>query len=260
MIAGAGRLPLEFIDRARKKNQPISAVLIRGAASPTLEKKVRESLWVSIGQLGKLVSFFKKRGVRQAVMLGKVQHASALKDPRLDWRAIRLLARLKDRSGESILKGIGDELRKDGVLLLDSRHGLEHLLARSNESVLRPDPKTRSSVEWGLRKARVLAREAVGQTILVKRKAVVAVEGAEGTDEAILRAGKWAGKGTILLKVSSPRQDWRFDVPTVGPKTILALARTKADGLVVEAGRTFILEKEKTFALAKKNGLFLRII
>src|SRR5581483_1837798 len=243
LIAGAGRLPSEFIDGARKKNLPISAILIRGAASPTLEKKVQESLWISIGQLGALVNYFKKRRVRRAVMLGKVQHASALRDPKLDWRAIRLLARLKDRSGESILKGIGDDLRKNGVLLFDSRRGLEHLLARANESVSRPDQKAQSSIEWGLRKARVLAREAVGQTILVKRKAVIAVEGAEGTDGAIRRAGRWGGKGTILIKVSGPHQDWRFDVPTVGPKTILALVRAKADGLVVEAGKTFILEK-----------------
>lgn len=260
LIAGAGRLPLEFINGARKKNVPISAVLIRGAAPPILEKKVPDSFWISIGQLGALMSFFKKRSIRRTVMLGKVQHASALRDPKLDWRAIRLLARLKDRSGEAILKGIGDELKKEGVLLMDSRVGLEHLLARSNESLLRPSSQARLSADWGLQKARSLAKEAIGQTILVKRKAVIAVEGAEGTDEAIRRAGRWGGKETILIKLSSPHQDWRFDVPTVGPKTIVALARSKADGLVIESGKTFILEKEKTFSLAKKNRIFLQII
>ncbi|HVZ82010.1 MAG TPA: UDP-2,3-diacylglucosamine diphosphatase LpxI [bacterium] len=258
LIAGAGRLPLEFVRSPRHSQDRIVAALIKGAAPTVLEKRLPGCLWISVGQLGSLISFFKKQGVRRAVMLGKVQHSSALKDPRLDWRAIHLLARLKDRSGETILKGIGEELKKDGIDLMDSRKALTHLLAKENESVGRPGAS--EALEWGLRKARILAREGIGQTLLVKKGAVVAVEGAEGTDEAIRRAGRWGGKGAVLFKVASPHQDWRFDVPAVGPATLQALSRSKAAGMVIEAGKCFLLEKERTLALARQRGLFIRIV
>lgn len=236
------------------------AVLVRGAAVSSLGKRIPTHRWVSIGQLGGLISFFKKQGVRKAVMLGKVQHAAALKDPKLDWRAIRLLARLVDRSGESILRGIGEELKKDGISLMDSRHGLEGLLASRADSVLRPGNREKIAVQWGLRKARILAREGIGQSLLVKRRAVVAVEGVEGTDEAIRRAGRWGGKGVVLIKVASPAQDWRFDVPTIGPKTILSLSRAGAAGLVLEAGKAFILDRGRTIRLARQKGIFVQVV
>lgn len=260
LIAGAGALPSEFVRSCKEKGLPLVAVLVRGAAAPSLGKRIPTHRWVSIGQLGGLISFFKKQGVRKAVMLGKVQHAAALKNPKLDWRAIRLLARLADRSGESILRGIGEELRKDGIFLMDSRHGLEGHLAGPKDSVLRPRSLERLSAQWGLRKARALAREGIGQSLLVKRRAAVAVEGVEGTDEAIRRAGLWGGKGVVLVKVASPAQDWRFDVPTIGPKTILSLSKAGAAGLVLEAGKAFILDKDRTIRLARQKRIFIQVV
>ena len=119
------------------------------------------------------------------------------------------------------------------------------------------DSASLKAIDYGLSRARALARLGVGQTVIVKKNAVAAVEAMEGTDETIRRAGRWAGAGTIAVKVAGPRQDWRFDVPTVGLKTIRSLAQAKARGIVVEAGRCFLLGGEKTVETADKEGIFM---
>lgn len=258
LIAGAGELPLYFARQARSRGYAVQTAALRGAAPKKIEKASDETLWISIGQLGALVSFFKKRGVRRAVMHGKVQHAQLFKNLRLDWKALSLWRRLKDRSGESLLRAVAGELAQNGTRLEDGRRWMEGILApRGWITRGQAGPEWKPSMDYGLRLARRIARFNIGQTLVVKKSAVVAVEAMEGTDEAILRAGKWAGGGTIAVKAASPRQDWRFDVPTVGLKTIRTLARVKARGIVLEAGKAFLLDRERTVAEAEKNGIFI---
>lgn len=261
LIAGAGQLPLLFAREARQKGYALQVAAIQGAAPPRLKSLAENTIWISVGQLGSLISFFRKQGVRQAVMHGKVQHSLLFKNLRLDWKAMTLLARLKDRSGDSVLNGIAQELGKSGTRLLDCRYLMDDHLARKGDGDTgRLDAATRETIRWGLRKAKVLAKNGIGQTLVVKKKAVAAVEATEGTNEAVLRAGRWAGMGGILIKVASPAQDWRFDVPTIGPQTVQALAKARARGIVLEGGKTFLLDKAKTLALARRHKIFVQVV
>jgi DUF1009 family protein len=258
LIAGSGELPLYFARQAKRNGLILKTVAIRGAASSSIEKLSDEVTWISAGQLGTLLSFFRNRGIERAVMQGKVEHSMPFKNLRLDWKAISVWARLKNRSGEAILKAVAAELQKSKIKLLDSRYLMEGIVARPGWlASVKINPETRKAIDFGIQQARVLARSGIGQTLVVKRNAVVAVEAMEGTDETIRRSGKWAGAGCIVIKVASPRQDWRFDVPTVGLKTIQVLVQAKARGLVLEAGKSFLLKTEETLAAAKKAGLFI---
>lgn len=259
LIAGGGELPLLFARQAKKKGFRVQTAAIRGAAQPTLAKQSDSITWISIGQLGALIGFFKKQGVRRAVMHGKVQHSQLFRHFRLDWKAFRVWGRLKDRSGEALLKAVASELQNSGVRLLDGRTFMEQSLAPKGWVTRNhaPESSFKEALSHGLQQAGLLARHGIGQSIVVKGNALVAVEAMEGTDEVIRRAGHWAGPGTILVKVASPRQDWRFDIPTVGPGTIRSLARAKAAGIIIEAGRAFLLNREKTIALAEKKRIFI---
>lgn len=258
LLAGSGELPLLFARNARRQGVPLVIAALKGSASPALPRRGEPVLHLQIGQLGALLSFFRRQGVRRAVMLGKVQHSSVLRGIPFDLKALAVVARLKDRSGPALLRALAGELLKAGVRVLDSRTMLKEALApRGCLTKKRPDASQERSAAYGLTRARALARWGVGQTLVVKRCAVVAVEAAEGTDGAIRRAGQVAGKGCVAVKVAAQTQDWRFDVPTVGPATIRTLAAAKASGIVIEAGRTFLLRRKQTLALADRYGLFV---
>ena len=258
LIAGAGELPAHFIQRARQKGYSVATVAVRGSASPSLLKSSHAFQWISLGQLGALISFFQKQKIRRIVMHGKVEHSALFKNLRMDWRALRAWLKLKDRSGEALLKALAGELKAAGIQVLDSRTFMEDILATKGWLTRRRgNSEDQKAAAYGLKQARALARLRIGQTVVVKGLAVAAVEAMEGTDETIRRAGKWAGPGSLVVKVASPRQDWRFDTPTIGPLTLRGLREAKVRGLVVEAGRSFILQKEETLALADKNGIFI---
>jgi UDP-2,3-diacylglucosamine hydrolase len=258
LIAGEGAVPLFFARQVKAKGLILKTVAIRGAASASIEKLSDETLWISVGQLGSMLSFFKAQGVKRAVMHGKVQHSKLFKNIRLDWKALSIWARLKDRSGEALLRAVAVELEKIKIKLLDSRYLMEDAIAQPGWlTPVKNDREISEAIAYGLQRARFLARSGVGQTLMVKRNAVVAVEAMEGTDETIRRSQKWGGAGSILVKVASPQQDWRFDVPTIGLRTVRGLIRAKAKGMVIEGGKTFLLKKQETVAAAKEAGLFI---
>lgn len=258
LIAGGGELPFLFAREAKKRGFSLRTVAIRGSASPSLEKLSDAITWISIGQLGALTTFFNKQKVRRAVMHGKVQHSQLFRHFRLDWKALKVWSRLKDRSGEALLKAVAEELGRSGTALVDGRSFMEESLATKGWLTrTHAQGPAGETLAYGLRQARRLAQAGIGQTLLVKGNAVAAVEAMEGTDETIRRAGRWAGPGAVMVKVASPRQDWRFDIPTLGPRTLQSLVRAKAAGVVVEAGRAFILNRSKTLVLAEKNKIFI---
>jgi UDP-2,3-diacylglucosamine hydrolase len=258
LIAGGGSLPLLFAQRAKKAGYSLVTVAVKGAASPSLERLSDPIHWVSIGQVGSLVAFFKRQGVRQAVFHGKVSHASLFKGLRLDWTALKLWASLKDRSGESLLKALAGELGKNGVRVMDGRSLMKDLLVpKGTLTRTKPSKEELKTAIRALGQAKALAKLGIGQSLLAKKGAVVAVEGMEGTDVAILRAGKVAGPGCILAKAASPQHDWRFDIPTFGPKTLQNLIRAKARGVVLESGRCFLLDLDGLVREADRKGKFV---
>jgi hypothetical protein len=260
LIAGGGNLPIYFAREAKAEGLLVHTVAVQGSASKEIEKISDSIQWVSISQVGALLAFFKKQGVHQAVMHGKVQHTELFKKFKLDLKALSLWIKLKDRSGEGLLKALADELKKQGVLLKDCRYLMNKVLTPKGFTVGKVDADSKATIAFGLKQAKTLARLGIGQTLVVKKSAVVAVEAMEGTDAAILRAGQCAGNGTIVIKVSSPRQDWRFDVPTVGIETIHKLIQIKAKGVVLEPEKSFLLQRDQLASLAKKHGFFIHVL
>lgn len=261
LIAGNGELPLRFSQEALRRGHPLFIAAVRGETSPEVERLGTKTEVLSVGQLGGLISFFKRHGVKKAAMEGQIRHAHLFKNIRFDFKAATVLFRLKERSGEALMRAVSEELGKAGTVVMDCRTFLDDLVATEGRlTKAKPDRDAQASITYGLPLAKMFAAKAVGQTLVVKKSAVVAVEAVEGTNEAILRGGQLAGEGTVVIKVASPTHDWRFDVPTVGPATLEHLIQAKAAGIVVEAGATFLLQKEKTLALADKHRIFIQVV
>jgi DUF1009 family protein len=259
IIAGNGDFPLILARQARAQGiGPIVAVAFEGETKPEVDAAVDTVRWVKIGQLNKLIDGFVSHGVKRAVMAGGITPSTLFKNLRLDWRMTKVAMRLKVRNAETIFGAIGEEMAKDGVQLLDPRPFL-------GDAVPVAGPVTRGklsgeqqeAVDFGLSIAKVVSEHDIGQTVVVKRGTVLAVEGFEGTDECIKRGGTLAGEkgGAVVVKVSKPSHDFRFDIPCVGVKTVESCAAGNVAVLAMEAGRSLLLDKEAVLAAAAKSGL-----
>ncbi len=257
LIAGNGKFPLLLASSYKKKHGArIEAVGFRGETSPELESLVDNLLWVAVGQLGKVIQFFKNAGVSRAVMAGQIRPTRMFEKLKLDWRGLKVLSRLDNRKADSIFSSVADEMRKEGITLLDSTSFLKDFLAKEGVLTARqPTERELEDARFGARIAKEIGRVDIGQTVVVKDKAVVAVEALEGTDETIRRAGKLAGDGTVVVKMAKPSQDMRFDVPVIGTQTILTMREARAALLAVEAEKTLILDEEEVVPLADNSGI-----
>jgi hypothetical protein len=244
MIAGNGRFPFLAAAGARRAGRRVVALGIREEAAPELEAEVDEIHWLSLGQLGRAIEILKTVGAREAVMAGQVKHRQIFSDIVPDLKLMALLARLAFRNTDSLIGAVADTLAREGITLLPSTAFLEDQLASAGAMTRRkPDGEQQRDLEYGERVARTLAGLDLGQTAVVKGRAAIALEAMEGTDETILRAGRIAGAGATVVKVSKPKQDMRFDVPVVGPGTLDAMREAKAAVLAVDAGRTLLLDR-----------------
>ena len=246
LIAGNGIYPETFVTAARKAGVgKLVAAAFANETNPVLADRVDAIEWMRVGQLGKLIKFFKHEGVTEAVMVGQVAPRN-LFDLRPDLRTLKMLSKVKVRNAESLFGAIADELEKDGITLLPATTFLEDLLPGPGH-VCGPALKGRQleDADYGFGIAKETSRLDIGQTVVVKKGTVLAVEAFEGTNEAIKRGGA-LGKGeAMMVKVSKPNQDFRFDVPVVGPATIETAAEAGVNVIVVEAGRTLLLGKEE---------------
>ena len=251
LIAGNGAYPLLAARSARAAGVGrIVAAAFTGETDPALAEHVDAIEWLRVGQLGRLLSFFKSAGIRHAMMVGQIAPKN-LFDVRPDVKALLLLARLKRRNAETIFGAIADELSGIGVQLLPATTFLDDALARSGLIAGKPlSRREESDVRYGFEIAKEVSRLDIGQTVLVKDGTVVAVEAFEGTNEAIKRGGLLARKGAVLVKVAKPDQDMRFDVPVIGPQTIAVASAANVRVIAVEAGRTLLLEKDAIAAAA----------
>jgi DUF1009 family protein len=229
----------------------VVAVAIQEEAFPELEREVDEFHWVSLGQLGRCIEILKQGEAREAVMAGQVKHKQIFSGIVPDLALMGVLARLAFKNTDSLIGGVADALERAGIALLPSTALLsEHMATAGAMTRRKPSKAELLDIEYGQKVASALAAVDLGQTVVVKDRAAVALEAMEGTDEAIQRAGRIAGPGTVVVKRAKPRQDMRFDVPVVGARTLEAMQEAGARVLAVEAGRTLILEKTDFLARA----------
>jgi UDP-2,3-diacylglucosamine hydrolase len=245
IIAGNGVYPRLLVEAARKAGvKKVMAAAFSDETDPALAKYVDHIEWMRVGQLSRLLNFFREQKIHQAIMAGQIAPKN-LFDLRPDWKALLLLAQLKQRNAESIFAAIANELAKINVDLLPAISFLEDSLAPvgliAGSKLSRREEE---DAEFGWRIAKEIAALDIGQTVIVKNGTVLAVEAFEGTNEAIKRGGELADKGAIMVKVAKPKQDMRFDVPVVGVETIRAVSEARLRVVVVEAARTLLLEKE----------------
>jgi hypothetical protein len=257
LIAGMGELPIAIASEAKAQGYKVFAVALEPLADKSLSSYVDEISRINVGKFGKLIDILKKNSIHEAVMAGKVSKSLLYKSKITpDLRAAKLLFSLRDRSDDTILMAITKELKKEGINLLDITTFTSGILA--TEGVITRDSPTEG--EWkdiifGWKIAKEIGRLDIGQTVVVKNQAVMAVEAIEGTDEAVRRGGKLAGKGAVVVKVSKPDQDMRFDVPAVGLNTIRAMAEVSAGVLCVEANKTILLNKGEIIEESKGAGI-----
>jgi UDP-2,3-diacylglucosamine hydrolase len=256
LIAGNGQFPFLVVEGARRQGASLSVVAIKEETDRRIEEVADKVLWVGIGQLGKMISFFKSEGVSQAMMCGQVKHVQIFSGALPDLRMIKMLFGLRQRNTDSLIGAVADELARDGIELIDSTFFIKDRLAQKGVLTRRkPDETERGNIEYGLQIAREIARLDLGQTIVVRAKACVAIEAMEGTDATIRRAGELAKGKLTVVKVAKPNQDMRFDVPVVGVPTIQTMIAAGATCLSVTAGKTLMFDKEKMLALADQNKI-----
>jgi len=252
IIAGNGVYPQLLAGAARQAGvKKIVAVAFTGETDPVLEQYADVLEWMRVGQLGRFLKFFREQDIHHAIMAGQVAPKN-LFDLRPDLKAVMLLGKLKQRNAESIFAAIADELAKIDVELLPATTFLEDSLARPGLIAGRKlSRREEHDVELGWNVAREIARLDIGQTIIVKNGTIVAVEALEGTNATIKRGGTLAREGAVMVKVSKPNQDVRFDVPVIGVETVRIAAESGVRVIAVEAGKTLLLEREAIVDLAK---------
>lgn len=264
LVAGAGRFPVAFAERIRQVGLSLVTAGLRGHAPSELADLSDRFEWVGIAKIGRIIRLFKRYGVRDWVMAGKVYKTRLIGTPwrtvRLlpDWRALRMwYRRARDHADDSLLSAVITEFAADGLVCRSALELCPELLVRAGVLTRRsPTAAEWKDIEYGWALAKEMGRLDVGQCVAVIDRAVLAVEAIEGTDRAILRAGELCPRGGFTaVKVAKPQQDMRFDVPTIGATTIEVMSSARGRVLAIEAGRTILLDEAETIALADRYGV-----
>lgn len=256
LIAGNGKFPFLVVEGAQRAGVELSVVAIREETDAAIERVAARLVWVGIGQLGKMIRFFKSEGVTQAMMAGQVKHVQIFSGALPDARMLKMLLRLPRRNTDALIGGIAAELASEGIELIDSTTFLQdHLPAPGVLTRRAPDDKERANIAYGLSVANEIARLDLGQTIAVRACACVAIEAMEGTDAVIRRAGELVKGWLTIVKVAKPNQDMRFDVPVVGIPTIETMIAARATCLSIAAGKTLVFDRDEMIRLADKHKI-----
>jgi UDP-2,3-diacylglucosamine hydrolase len=256
LIAGNGKFPLMVLEGARQSGAQVAVAAIREETDPQIEQLADVLTWIGIGQLGRMIRFFKDEGVEKAIMAGQVKHVQIFSRAVPDARMLKVLLRLPRRNTDSLIGAIASELESEGIELIDSTYFLQDYLPKTGSLTRRqPDSREREDIEYGLEIAREIARLDLGQTIVVRAKACVAIEAMEGTDETIKRAGTLARGRLTVVKIAKPDQDMRFDVPVVGVPTIEAMLAAGATCLCITAGKTLMFDRDEMIYLANEKKI-----
>ena len=257
LIAGNGRFPFLVLEGARSQGIDMAVIAIKEEADPDLRKLARRLHWVSLSELSKTIDLLHQEGVTQAVMAGQVQHNKIFSAIRPDWKLVKVLFALPKKNTDSLIGAVAKVLEDEGIRLVDSTVFLKPLLPDAGVLTRRkPSQEECADMAYGLSLARNIAAMDIGQTIVVSSQACIAVEAMEGTDETIARAARIAvGSPLVVVKVSKPKQDMRFDVPVVGLPTIATMKASGATALAIDAQRTLLFDREALIAAANDAGI-----
>jgi hypothetical protein len=256
LIAGDGKFPLIAAKEANNQGYQVHAIAIKNITNGDIDKLVQKVSWIEVGELSKLLSLLKKDAIKRVMMAGKVAHRKIFNTEKFDNQLKNLLMNLENKSGNSILKAVADLLADEGMELIDSTKFVTNWLAPKGVlSQREPTESELADIRYGYSIALEIAQLHIGQSVAVKNGAIVAIEAIEGTDEMILRAGKLGGKGVIIVKVSQPNKDKRFDVPVIGSDTIETMIQAKAVVLAFMAEKILIFDREEMIKKADQGGI-----
>jgi UDP-2,3-diacylglucosamine hydrolase len=260
LIAGNGRFPFLVLEGARSQGIEMAVIALKEEASPELEQVAKRLHWVSLGELSKAIELMQREGVKRAVMAGQVKHNKIFSAIRPDWKLAKLLFSLPRKNTDSLIGAVAKVFEEEGIQLVDSTLFLKPLLPEAGVLTRRaPNDREAADMEYGLVVARRLAGMDIGQTVVIADRACVAVEAMEGTDETIARAARFAnGKPLVVVKVSKPQQDMRFDVPVVGLPTVKGMGAAGATALAIDASRTLLFDRIRLIETADAAGITIQ--
>jgi DUF1009 family protein len=258
IIAGGGQFPLLFIDAAHAAGRRVVVVAHKGETDGKVSEAADAVCWVKLGQLGKLISFFKQEGVGETVFLGTITKTQIFRDVLPDLKGLTLWNKIDRKQDDAILRAIAGTLEKEGIKVLESTLYLRHLLFPVGVITRKkPNKNQRLDIKFGWQNARAIGKLDIGQCVVVRNCTVLAVEAIEGTDATILRGGALAKEQAVVVKVKKPGQDFRFDLPATGLTTIRSLRQVQGAVLAVEAGQTLLFDKELMIEEANKAGIVI---
>ena len=256
IIAGGGQFPFIVADAAKKRGLHVTAVAFEGEADRELSDKVDEIEWIKLGQLGRLIKAFKQRNVARALMAGTINKSKMFGNIKPDLKGLAFLSKFAIFHDDNILRALANELHEEGIEIVSSTTYLPDLLAPEGCLTKRkPGREEKRDMEIGWKVAKELGRLDIGQCVVIRDKTILALEAIDGTNATILRGGKIAGEKAVVVKVSKPDQDLRFDVPSVGLETIKSMIEVNAGLLAIEAGKTLLFDRNKTIEAANKNKI-----
>lgn len=258
LVAGEGKLPGILARSAKEKGYRVVSAALSELAKANVVEHSDKVLMVAPGQLGRNLKLLRQEGIEQIVFIGKVPKLNILRDiTKLDWTAIRELSKLSDFNDDTVQRAIGNFMETNGIKVLTQREFLEHLFPEVGSMTKRALTAAEyADIQFGFKVAKEISRLDIGQTVIVRDQMIMAIEAIEGTDRAIRRAVELARGPVVVVKVSKPGHDERFDIPTVGMSTLQSMVGEKSGGvLAVEAGQTLVVDRDEMLSFAEQNGI-----
>lgn len=258
LIAGNGKLPELFLKQCQKKGIELFSVYLFDSVEESI-KNHSNSVKYSVAQPGKIISHFKRNGLSHIIMLGKVEKDLIFSNLKFDFTATKILLSAKNKKDKNILKAIINYIESEGITVLPQNYLMDdYMVKQTIYTKYSPSAEEEKTIEIGIEAAKMLTDIDAGQTVVVKNQSVIALEGIEGTDKAILRGGELAGKNCIVVKMARKNQDYRIDIPTIGLETVKKVAEIKGRGIVVEADKMLFIDQEEVINYANKNKIFIK--
>ena len=258
LIVGNGKLPELFLKQCQKKGIELFSVYLFDSVEESI-KNHSNSVKYSVAQPGKIISHFKRNGLSHIIMLGKVEKDLIFSNLKFDFTATKILLSAKNKKDKNILKAIINYIESEGITVLPQNYLMDdYMVKQTVYTKYSPSAEEEKTIEIGIEAAKMLTDIDAGQTVVVKNQSVIALEGIEGTDKAILRGGELAGKNCIVVKMARKNQDYRIDIPTIGLETVKKVAEIKGRGIVVEADKMLFIDQEEVINYANKNKIFIK--